>query len=369
MNANELFDLIGETPAKFVLDAASTPARRRPASRVLLIAALIVTGLLLMGSAIAALIAMNVEKVERNILAEATAGLDEEAAASVAADKEGEKVNFDPVKDVYVELGDFYPQVIPDGYTMTFVSNGAPLESQLIWYENEAGNYIYFRIMVGNSASDVEIYHIENKENVTINGNTGILYHQENGFRTLVWADEKEGYGFALKTDDVAVDLLAMARSTAEGEPLVPTRSESTVKALEQLGDFCPAYLPEGYEENGVIGSPLDEGGGWYSYVNKYYVNKAENTSIYFEYQTYVIDTEAGYTDDARTVCYFFIPDGHLVQMGQTVGEETEVGGMFGIATETDIAWADPEGKIVYHMFSEDITGEELLKVARSIYE
>ena len=65
-------------------------------------------------------------------------------------------------------------------------------------------------------------------------------------------------------------------------------------------------YLPEGYEEQGVMGSPLEEGGGWYSYVRKYYVNKAENTRIYFEYETYAIDTESGYEDSTRTVCSFY---------------------------------------------------------------
>jgi hypothetical protein len=40
---------------------------------------------------------------------------------------------------------------------------------------------------------------------------------------------------------------------------------------------------------------------------------------------------------------------------------------MFGIATNCDIVWADPERHVVYHLHSEDVMGEELLKIAQSI--
>ena len=96
-----------------------------------------------------------------------------------------------------------------------------------------------------------------------------------------------------------------MARGSAPGEELIPTNSESTDKALAELGDFRPDHLPEGFVELDVLGCPLEEGGGWYSYVRRWYANKAENTRIYFEYETYAIDTEMGYTDDAKTICSF----------------------------------------------------------------
>ena len=46
MNSNDLFDVIGETPEKYLLDATecnkeTQPRKRRPISKVLLIAALI----------------------------------------------------------------------------------------------------------------------------------------------------------------------------------------------------------------------------------------------------------------------------------------------------------------------------------------
>lgn len=134
-----------------------------------------------------------------------------------------------------------------------------------------------------------------------------------------------------------------------------------TELVLEELGDYDPAYLPEGYEEQGIMGSPLEEGSGWYSYVRKWFVNKAENTQIYFEYETYRIPTEVGYTDNAKTICSFYIPG------VENRGEEVKIGGLFGLATENHIAWADPESHVVYHLSSETVTGDELLKVAQSI--
>lgn len=322
--------------------------------RVWLIAAMIALMLFLMGSAITALVTMKVYDVKVHIQSGET--------------HEGEKVNFGEVHDVFIELGSWYPQEIPDGYTMTFVSEGAPYQNQNIIYENDAGDEIWYWIFVADPASNVEIYHILNKTEVEINGQDGILYEQTGDYRRLVWIDEDRGFGFKLRTGDTAVDLIAMAESTAEGEPLEPTLSEETQKAIQELGDFSPTYLPEGFEEQGVQASPLSSGGGWYSYVRKWYVNKAANTQIYFEYETYVIAAEDGYADDAKTVCSFRIPGCNILE-GIIVGDEVEIGGMYGLAADNDIAWADPETHVVYHLYSEDVTGEELLKVAQSIIE
>ena len=349
--------------------------RRGRIRNALLIAAIIALTLFLMGCAIAALVRMRVDDVK--LFAQNNEHLNAEENSTFIGFREeetiydhkvfdGEIVNFDKVQDVFIELGRYYPQVIPEGYTITFVSNDAPLQNQIIRYENAAGNLIEYNIYAADPASSIEIYEIETKTDVQIHDQPGILYEQKGGRRTLVWINSSKGYGFSLQTNDPAVDLLAMAASTAEGEPLTPTHSEKTQMALDELGDFSPEYLPEGFEELNVDGWPLADGGGWYSYVRKWYVNKAENTIIYFTYETYAIVTEVGYTDDARTACSFFIP-GYQILEGKTVGEEITINGMFGIASTHDIAWADPETHRVFHLHSKDISPEELLKVAQSI--
>lgn len=344
--------VIHEEDSKMKNGKYSNTRRSAGVKRIWLVAAVIALATVLMGSAIAALVSMNVDDVK--VITE-----DGEI-------HEGEKVDFEKVHDVFIELGSWYPQEIPVGYTMTFVSDGVPSQRQNIIYKNDAGKEIWYTIYIGASVSDVEVYDIVIKTEVEINDQDGILYEQTGDYRTLVWINEEQGYGFRLSTDDTDVDLIPMAESTAEGEPLTPSRSEETKQAIAELGDYSPTYLPEGFEEQGVQASPLSAGGDWYSYVRKWYVNKAENTQIYFEYETYVIDTESGYTDDARTICSFFIPGCDILK-NEIVGEEVEINGMYGLAIGNHIAWADPETHVVYHLSSEDVIGEELLKVAQSI--
>lgn len=342
---------------KFIEEAENDtlPVKRLTLRRPLLIAAMIALMLLLVGCGIMVYSMVRMRVEETKIM-----------YGQTGETKVGEAVRFEETDDVYIELGAYYPQQLPEGYAMTFVSEGTPLQRQYIDYENEEGQNIEYCIMIGDPSSSVEIYDITGKSEVDVNGTTGILYEYGNKNRILVWIAEEQGYGFFLRTDDTSADLVEMAKSTGAGEPLTPSRADSTVKALEELGDVNPTYLPEGYEENGVMGSPLEEGGGWYSYVRKYYVNKAENTRIYFEYESYAIDTESGYEDNAKTACSFFIPGSNILN-GEIVGEETEINGMYALVTGNHIAWADPQRHVVYHLTSEDVLDEELLKVAQSI--
>ena len=343
-----------------------------------LIAAAVTLMTLLMGSAIAGLIEMRVEKVnvavyrgetqqeeprENGEATEKGTGSSESTAATEFY--EGERVVFEDVKDVFLELKPIYPQALPEGYAISFVSDGAPYQEQSIVYENGTGGEIRYLIFIGDSASIVEIYGIENKRDVKINGQDGILYVQTGGSRTLVWVDREQGFGFTLSTGDSSVDLLAMAESTREGEYLIPTRSEATVKAVKELGDYHPQYLPEGFVEQGTMGSPLENGGGWYSYVRKWFVNREENKKIYLEYESYRIVTEEGYSYDPEAACACFM---HRNRQGEIEAEEIQVNGMFGYVRRSHIAWADPHKHVVFHLYSEDLSGEELLEVARSVF-
>ena len=360
--------VIHEEDSKMKNGKYSNTRRSAGVKRIWLIAAVIALATVLMGSGIAALVSMRVEKVSMNKPIMETL-IDEHGnteQAWIDDYHEGEKVSFDEVHDVFIELGAWYPQEIPEGYTMTFVSDGAPYQNQNIIYQNDAGNEIWYWIYIADPASDAEIYDIVSKKEVKINGQEGILYEQLGGYQTLVWINEDQGFGFKLTSSDIEVDLIAMAESTAEGEPLTPSRSEETKQAIGELGDYSPTYLPEGFDEQGVQASPLSAGGGWYSYVRKWYVNKSENTEIYFTYETYAIATEDGYTDDAKTICSFQIP-GCDVLSGIIVGDEIEVNGMYGLATNNHVVWADPENHVFYYLFSEDITGAELLNVAQSM--
>ena len=346
--------VIHEEDSKMKKGKFSNTKRSAGVKRIWMIAAVIALATVLMGSAIAALVAMKTGDVKVHTQSGET--------------HVGEKVEFEEVHDVFIELGSWYPQEIPEGYTMTFVSDGAPYQNQNIIYKNDEGNDIWYWIYIADPASDAEVYDIVSKTEVKINGEDGILYEQLGGSQTLVWVNEEQGFGFKLTASDIEIDLIAMAESTAEGEPLTPSRAEEAKQAISELGDFSPTYLPEGFEEQGVQASPLSAGGGWYSYVRKWYVNKAENSQIYFTYETYAIATEDGYTDDAKTICAFQIPGCDILK-GIIVGDEIEINGMYGLATGNRVVWADPEAHVFYYLHSEDVTGDDLLKVAQSITE
>ena len=146
-----------------------------------------------------------------------------------------------------------------------------------------------------------------------------------------------------------------------------PTHNDKTLQALEELGDFSPKYLPEGFEEYAVAGYPLMEG-SWYSYVRKWYVNREENKLIYFEYETYKFVNPPAPEDEARTASAVHIP-GYIRLKGEIPHEEIEVDGMFGLMTDEDITWADTKKDHVFHLYSKDVSSGELLKVAQSVRE
>lgn len=380
MNTYDLLELIGDTPEEYVLDAGDfgqqTPAKKHMGKKILLIAAIVAATALLMGSAITRLIALRTEKITLQVPpSNADALLSgpnnttaaTETTSSIPTAYEGERITFDELHNVFIALPNYYPQQIPEGYAMTFVSNDAPLQERVIYYENEAGYRITYWLIVGNPGTSIEIYGIEQKTGVKVNGLPGVLYDQKGGMRTLAWIDEKQGYGFALRAEEDAVDLLAMAESTAEGEPLKPTHTDKTLQALEELGDFSPGYLPEGFEEYAVAGYPLMEG-SWYSYVRKWYVNREENKLIYLEYETYKLPNGAWAGSEAKTASATFIP-GYQSSKGQIPHEQIQVDGMPGLMTDKHAAWADPKNDRVFHLYSKDITPEELLKVAQSVRE
>lgn len=86
--------------------------------RIIFIAAVVVMTGMLMGSGIMALLNMNIA--------------DKRTHDWNGEIHEGEEISFDESHDIFIELGPWYPHEIPEGYTMTFVSEGAPLQKQSI---------------------------------------------------------------------------------------------------------------------------------------------------------------------------------------------------------------------------------------------
>lgn len=256
----------------------------------------------------------------------------------------------------YVDYEPMYPQWVPEGYQEIFVGDKA-YGRQDIRYENADGKEIRYEFWFRLSKWGWKYGSEEEPEQVDINGHVG--YKTDN---SVVWTDEERGFGFYLVASP-GVDLLKMARSVAVGPELVPTNAGQTEAALEELGDYQITALPEGMSEDGLAGWPLEDEGDWYSYVRRWYFNRATNADLYFTYETYVTD----HADSAKAVS--------RMQLGgdDMPLQEVTICGCDGYMLQSEdrasVAWAVGDGArgMVFHMTSETFTAEEVVELAQSV--
>lgn len=257
----------------------------------------------------------------------------------------------------YVGWEPIYPQEIPEGYSLSFVTDPSYGE-QMIRYENAAGDMLIYNLYFRLGKWGRAFGGMGQPEQVDINGNIGYLEKNR-----VIWTDAARGYGFCLVAADAELDLLAMAKSVGPGPELKPTYGDKTEKALEQLGDYQITALPDGMVQDGLTGSSLEDGGDWYAYVRRWYFHELTNAEIYFEYESYITDGS------------FSKKDVVLAQIGgeDEAVQTVTVNGCTGAALQKEkvatVVWAlgDETKGVVFEMFSEHFTVEELLEIAQSV--
>ena len=255
--------------------------------------------------------------------------------------------------DTYVGWEPVYPQAVPEGYTIQFVANPAYGE-QTIRYENAAGEVMSYTFYFRLGEWGRQFNGIGQPEQVDINGNIGYL-----AGNSLIWTDEAKGFAFALAAGD-DVDLVAVAKSVGIGPELEPTDADKTVEALQELGNYQITALPAGMVEDGLMGYPLEDGGGWYSYVRRWYFNKKTNQELFFTYESYVSDA-ASVEEVAQMV------------IGDRSAEFRTILGCTGavaqVGNDATVVWIDGnEAKgVSFMLISPDYSVEELLDIAESI--
>ena len=264
-------------------------------------------------------------------------------------------------QEIYVGYEPWYPQEIPKGYCLTQVTDHT-YGNQSYFYENDHGGDItyIFTFQLGDWGSRSGMGTVEEVE---INGNMGYYFPETN---SVTWVQEEKGFAFSIwATEDV--DVIAMARSVALGPDLTPSQDEKLSLALEQLGDYRITQLPEGMVQEEIAGSPLEDGGGWYSYVRRWYVDKTTNDKIYMAYESYITAPEDCASDQEvadMQVGSVNYPDDvkHL-----------EINGCPASALEYDgsatVAWAAGDGQkgTVFSLYSQDFTAAELVEIAKSV--
>ena len=264
-------------------------------------------------------------------------------------------------QEIYVGYEPWYPQEIPEGYCLTQVTDHT-YGNQSYFYENDHGGDITYKFIfqLGDWGGGSGMGTVEEVE---INGNMGYYFPETN---TVTWVQEEKGFAFSIwATEDV--DVIAMARSVALGPDLTPSQDEKLSLALEQLGDYRITQLPEGMVQEEIAGSPLEDGGGWYSYVRRWYVDKTTNDKIYMAYESYITAPEDCASDQEvadMQVGSVNYPDDvkHL-----------EINGCPASALEYDgsatVAWAAGDGQkgTVFSLYSQDFTAAELVEIAKSV--
>ena len=251
-----------------------------------------------------------------------------------------------------------YPQSTPEGYRITFVGDRA-YGQQEIRYENAAGNFLHYTFYYRLGPYGRSFDGAGQPETVDINGNTGYL----NG-NSLLWTDETKGYAYTLATDD-NLDLVAIARSVGLGPELTPTNASKATEALEELGDYRITALPAGMEEDSFTGWPLEDGGGWYAYVRRWYFDKETGKELFFSYETYVSDDTITLEELAQMHIGSSEPaQAYTIQgcpaAGAVVGE---------LAPHSDVVWIQgtQENGLSFLLSSADYSVEELVQIAESV--
>ncbi|MGM9603824.1 MAG: hypothetical protein ACI3XG_02035, partial [Faecousia sp.] len=274
------------------------------------------------------------------------------------------EIDFQRTSSEYLELGDYYPQQLPEGCQCTFISDKS-LGFQRLVFENAAGEFAFDLTMeLGSEGLQKTMTDVISEETVMIGTCPGTLYSQLDGSRSLTWYDEAAGVGFFMTASDASVDLLAIARSVAPSEPLTPTRSAGQQKALEELGDYRITGLPENYSQTDLMASPLEDGGGWYAYVRRWYGDKVSTDStVYFEYEHFNLVSDE--PSNHETAPVENSPETILEYRGG--GEPITIQNMPAAIADGRVSWVDWENQVVFSIIAGQLGREELIALAQSV--
>lgn len=305
---------------------------------------------------------------------------------SVQVEESGDTytVAFKPTDAEPINLGDWYPDALPEGLELKYVSSGES-GMRLLYFSGEE-EFFLFGYAKANEERTFQVQHVDSVEWLDVGNVKGCLFTRMGGEQfqdsailltpekavtknhkgvrqqILFWTDEDRGIGFVLNyVGEGDYDLTAIARSVAEtAEPLAYTFQIGAEAAVRKLGDYQPGWLPEGYSLSGEYGETCNPlmSPDWYGYVHRVYRNED-----YYELHLY----------------YEYIPKGemsqvilnaqscHPVLIGQIQGSVLEAGD----GTALGIVWEQTDEfgiALTFTVCADDWSEEELLAFAQSVY-
>lgn len=324
--------------------------------RFFLIAAALVSLLGVTAYAVTAKIQLNTKRYMQGT------GESVDADASVPYEAE---INFQSTADTYDGLQTYCPSWLPEGYRLRFVSAKAYGRQTLHFATASDESALVLETTRGDNATDLVIESVAKEESITVGSLPGTLYTCTGGERVLLWTDEDRGVGFMLLTGDTELNLVRVAESVRPDPDLKPTNEDRYQLALEELGDYQITGLPENYPETEFIASPKEDGGGWFAYVYRWYIDAKKNSTVELEYETFLLngDKDGDSAQDSEPVPE--TPDTILKMNGG--GEAATVQGMPAAVTQGHIVWVDWENKMVFQITADSMDADQLQQLADSV--
>lgn len=276
------------------------------------------------------------------------------------------EIDFQRTTNEYLELGAVYPQSIPEGYTVCFVSDNAVGVQHIVYADKTGAEALRFIAQLGSDGGHLGIMNVTEEKEVTVQGVPGTLFCHSGGYQTLVWYNEEQGIGFTLinEVPNLDLDLLAIAESVGPGEPLTPTLAAGYDTALTELGDYRITALPDGFVETDFMASPLENGGDWYAYVRRWYGDKVTtDNTIYFEYEHFQLESDEPMNHPTEPVENTV----ETILQDNGGGEPATIQGMPGAISDESVIWVDWDAQVVFKIVASNRTSQEMLALANSV--
>lgn len=262
-------------------------------------------------------------------------------------------VGFESTDDELIFMGVWELGELPDGFELTkSYYRGDEARAD---YQNDDGDII--SLIYEKPRNYLDSYfsaEIINKKEITVNGNSGVYYEVDNGWRYVYWTIEERGVGMRLSVKG-GYDALGLAAAVHETDNYPPIDDE-TSRALAELGDRHIA-APRGYSELVTYGVA-----GEYGYVSRIYAD-SEHNEIKLDYEKSVTDL-AGYVDHYRS------PDAGYGELSFT--ELSIDGNVAWLLKKPDgtpfrLTWQDAEQGLTFTLTANKLTSDELIKAAQGM--
>ena len=285
-------------------------------------------------------------------------GTDETVEANASAPYDA-SITFTSTAEEYVGLQSYRPTWVPDGYRLRFVGPKA-FGNQTLHYETDTDpSALVLEVTRGTEGANMVLEDVAKEEAVAVGGLPGTLLTSTSGERVLIWTDEEKGVGFLLITEDTGLDLMHVAESVRPDSALQPTNADRARLALEELGDYRITGLPANCPETEFTASPKEDGGDWYAYVYRWYIDAKQNDVVLLEYESFLLNGDKDEPQVEET------PETILAMYGG--GDTATVQGMQAVVTDGKIVWVDWEQKVVFQISAENFSREQLQQLADSV--